>query len=315
MIIESVVIGAGMCFPLKGILTLPDKADGPLPAVVLVHGSGSSDMDERVGRLTPFKDLAEGLAAHGIAVLRYNKRSYSYGFRMLFDKKTTITAREETIEDAILAAELLRADSRIDPERIFVLGHSMGGMLAPRIDAEGGKFRGLILMAGSPRRLEEILIAQLEEMAAASRSLTRRIMESQTKKMRKTFDGLYAMSDEDAKKKKFGGGTTLYYFKEMGEHPASSYLEASDKPMLILQGGKDAQAKADTDFRLYREMLGDRENVTFRLYEELNHAFVPALSDSIAKARQEYAVERHIGEDVIGDIAAWIGGIDGGSNR
>ncbi|MBQ3592469.1 MAG: alpha/beta fold hydrolase, partial [Clostridia bacterium] len=151
MICENIILGAGTKFPLKGVLTLPDSSAGPVPAVVLVHGSGSSNMDEKVMKLTPFRDLAEGLAERGVASVRYDKRSFAHGLKMIRDKSTPITVKQETIEDAILAAELLRQDARIDSGRICIIGHSMGGMLAPRIDAEGGNFAGLILLAGSPR--------------------------------------------------------------------------------------------------------------------------------------------------------------------
>ena len=76
MIREPIVVGKDTKYPLKGILTFPEHADSPVPAVVFVHGSGSSNMDEKVGKLTPFKDLAEGLAKHGIASIRYDKRSH-----------------------------------------------------------------------------------------------------------------------------------------------------------------------------------------------------------------------------------------------
>ena len=135
---EKIILGKNTRFPLKGLLTLPEGS-GPFPAVVLVHGSGSSNMDEKVGKLTPFRDLAEGLAARGIACIRYDKRSYAHGLKMVLDKKHPITVREETIEDALLASQLLRADRRIDPDRVFLLGHSMGAMLAPRIECSGGE--------------------------------------------------------------------------------------------------------------------------------------------------------------------------------
>ena len=106
--------------------------------------------------------------------------------------------------------------------------------------------------------------------------------------------------------KKVGGGTTLYYFKEMGEHPAQTYLENLQKPMLIMQGENDFQVKAEKDFRLYQEILQDKDNVCFRLYDNLNHAFVPSVYGSISKAKKEYAVEQHIDEEVIADIAEWI---------
>jgi len=308
MLIEKIVVGEHTKYPLNGLLTLPDQMTGPVPAVVFVHGSGSSNMDEKVGKLTPFKDLAEGLAKHGIASIRYDKRSFAHGFKMLRDKSLVITVKEETIDDAILAADILRKDSRIDSEKIFIIGHSMGGTLAPRIDAEGGDFKGLILMAGTPRRLEEVLIEQTEEAMMSMKGLTKKLMEKQAKKISDMFDGLYELSDAEAKKKKVGGGTTLYYFKEMGEHDVSEYLAEIKKPMLIMQGEKDFQVKADTDFRIYRELLKGRENVTFKLYENLNHAFVPSVYGNIADAKKEYNVEQHIGEDVMADIAHWING-------
>ena len=306
MIEERIVVGEGTQYPLKGCLTLPTDVSNPVPAVVFVHGSGSSNMDEKVGKLTLFRDLAHGLAAHGIASVRYDKRSFAHGFRMLRDKSLTITVKEETVEDAILATELLRGDPRIDSDRIFIIGHSMGGMLAPRIDAEGGNYRGLILMAGTPRRLEEVLIEQNGDVLAEMKGLARRLVEKQIQKLNGTFDGLYEMSDEETKAKKMGGGVTLYYFKEMGERPVESYLKTLKKPILVMQGEKDFQVKADVDFRMYKEILAGHPDASFILYDNLNHAFVPSVYGSISKAKQEYGVEQHIGENVIADIARWI---------
>ena len=306
MVSEKIVVGAGTKYPLKGLLTLPSHPSGPVPAVVLVHGSGASNMDEKVGRLTPFKDLAEGLAKHGIASIRYDKRTYTHGLKIVLRGSKPITVKEETIEDAVLAAELLRKDKRIDPERIFLIGHSMGAMLAPRIDAEGGNFAGLILLAGSPRKLEEILADQMTEQLASLKGFAHKIAKKQADKILGSFDGLYDLTDEEAKARKFGGGTTAYYFKEMGQHPAADYLLPLTKPVLIAQGEMDFQATADKDFRAYQELLKGKENVTFKLYEGLNHAFVPAISGDITKAKQEYNVERHIGEAVIADLADWI---------
>ena len=303
---EKITVIADPHYPLNGLLTLPEGLSGPVPGVVFVHGSGASNMDERVGKLTPFKDLAQGLAARGIASVRYDKRSKAHGFKMIRDKSRPVTVGIETIEDAIAAADLLRHDPRIDPDRVFIAGHSMGAMLAPRIDAQGGSFRGLILMAGSPRKLEEIMLDQQDAALAGVPGLLRPLVEKQMNRMRARFAGMYAMTDAEAQKIKMGGGTTLYYFKEMGEHAASRYLEQTAKPMLILQGELDFQATAALDFATYKSLLGDRDNVTFKLYPGLNHAFVPALSGSILKAKQEYNTERHIGPEVIADIANWI---------
>ena len=301
---ENIIVGKGTNYPLHGLLTLPDDTTKPVPAVVFVHGSGASNRDEKVGKLTPFKDLAEGLAARGIASVRYDKRSFAYGRKML--KEKNITVKEEAIEDAVRATQLLRKDGRIDRNRIFIVGHSMGAMLAPRIDAQGGNYCGLILMAGSPYKLEDIILRQNQQAMGGLNKLLQWIAAFQVKKLKKTFAGLYDLTDEEAKKRKFAGGTTLYYFKEMGEHPAPGFLKLSRKPLLILQGEKDFQASAAVDFTGYQTLLEGHDNATFKLYPGLNHAFVPALSDDINKARKEYAEERHIGEGVISDIARWI---------
>lgn len=304
MIKENIVVGEGTKYPLKGILTLPEDRQTQVPAVVFVHGSGSSNMDEKVGKLTPFKDLAEGLAQLGIASVRYDKRSFAHPFKILREK--IITVKEETIEDAIRATELLKRDSRIDKDNIFIAGHSMGGMLAPRIDAEGGNYKGLILMAGSPRRLEEIMLDQNEAVMRSGKGLLQWFVKTQVAKISAMFEGMYELSDEETKKKKVGNGTTLYYFKEMGEHQSSNYLVKLEKPILIMQGEKDFQATLENDFAAYKELLNDKKNVTFKVYENLNHLFVPSVYGNIMKAMKEYKVEQHIGKNVIKDLADWI---------
>ena len=305
---DRIVIGENTKYPLNGLLTLPADVTTPVPAVVFVHGSGASNMDEKVGKLTPFKDLAQGLARHGIASVRYDKRSFAHGFKMLRDKSLEITVKVETIDDAILATQLLKKDPRIDPEKVYIVGHSMGGMLAPRIDAEGGNYAGLIIMAGSPRKLEEIILDQNEAALRSTKGFVNWIVKKQVDKFSAMFDGMYELSDEEAKKKKMGNGTTLYYFKEMGEHAASVYLSSCEMPILIMQGEKDFQATTEKDFAAYKQLLAEKENVTFRLYENLSHAFVPSVYGDIMKAKQEYNVEQHISEEVIKDIANWING-------
>ena len=305
MISEKITVGEGGEYPLNGLLTLPD-GEGPFPAVVMVHGSGPSDMDERVMKLTPFKDLAEGLARLGAASVRYDKRTFAHKKKCA--KTKDITVREETIDDALLAAELARRDARIDSGRIFILGHSMGAMLAPRIDAEGGNFRGIIMLAGTPYRLEDIVVRQLGQ-AGGKNPVLNAIVGLERKIYGKKFDGLYQMPDEEAKKKMFAGNLSLYYFKEMGQKTAADYLLECDKPVLIMQGGKDFQVLPDDDFVKFKELLADRPNTFFKLYPGLNHVFVEGIYSDILKASKEYGTERHIGEDVTGDIYEFIAAV------
>ena len=109
------------------------------------------------------------------------------------------------------------------------------------------------------------------------------------------------------KSKKFAGGTTLYYFKEMGQKTAADYLLQSEKPVLIMQGGRDFQVLADEDYQKFKELLAERSNTFYKLYPQLNHVFVDAIYDDIGKAAKEYSTERRIGEEVITDITSFIG--------
>lgn len=302
---EKIALGAETKYPLNGILTIPDEAKGLFPAVVLVQGSGPSNMDEKIGNIYPFKDLADGLSGKGIAVLRYDKRTFVYGKEMRSD--IAISVKEETIEDAILAANFLRRDSRIDSNKIFIIGHSLGGILAPRIDAEGGNFAGIIIMGGSPRKLEEILMDQNNEVLNSLNKFLKGIARKQIAALSSKFDNIYNLSDEEAKSTLvLGRHVRAYYLKEMGEHPTSNYLKVLNKPIFILQGEKDFHVSVEKDFNSYKKLLGDRANVSYKLYPNLNHAFMPSVYGEIRKAKKEYKVAQHINQQVINDISDWI---------
>lgn len=302
---EKIVIGSGTKYPLSGILTLPTEGNRLFPAVVLVHGSGPSNLDEKIGNNAPFKDLAVGLAERGIAVLRYDKRTFVYGKEMRND--IGLSVKEETIEDAILAANLLRKDPRIDANKIFIIGHSLGGMLAPRIDAEGGNFAGIIIMGGSPRKFEEILMDQNNEVLRSLNKFLKLIARKQIAAFSSKLENIYNLSDEEAKSTKvIGRYVRAYYLKEMGEHPASNYLKSLDKPILILQGEKDFHVSIARDFDAYKKLLIDKTKVTYKRYPNLNHLFMPAVFGEILKAKKEYKVAQHVDKQVIDDISDWI---------
>lgn len=297
MIREEVIIGEHTEYPLNGMLTLPDDTTSPVPAVVFVHGAGMSDMDGSVGSTTPYKDIAYGLAALGIASIRYDKRTYAHMAAMMQNTDLIISIKEETTEDALLATELLKNDPRIDSDNVFIIGHNLGGMMAPRIDNEGGNYKGFVLVGSSPRKLEEILIDQNNDNYAKMNLLLKILYKSASTKFNDSFRGLYRLSDEKAKKKFIGTGATAYYFKDIGEHTITAYLDQLNKPMLIIQGDKDKQVKVDKDFNGYKELLKDRDNVSYKLYENLNHCLVPEVEESI---------EQHVDDEIINDIANWM---------
>ncbi|PKM88896.1 MAG: hypothetical protein CVU87_06455 [Firmicutes bacterium HGW-Firmicutes-12] len=132
--------------------------------VVLIHGSGPNDRDETIGPNKPFKDLALGLATSGVGVLRYDKRTLVHGQKILSEAEG-LTVQKETIEDALLAVSLIKGMEKVDPNRIYVLGHSLGGMLVPRIGLQTNDLAGLIIVAGAARPLEDLIIDQMTYLA------------------------------------------------------------------------------------------------------------------------------------------------------
>ncbi|MGI6360979.1 MAG: alpha/beta hydrolase family protein [Bacillota bacterium] len=299
---EEIIVGREGDFPLEGLLTMPAQRKSQLPAVVLVHGSGANDLNQTIYFNRPFKDIANYLAAHGIAGVRYNKRNFTYGEKML-GKARDITVKSETIEDAILASNLLRRHPAIDPHRIFLVGHSLGGMLAPRIDASGGNFAGLIIMAGSPRNLWQILRDQNDNvMAKLADGFRKRRLAKKLAKEAAIMQDFTAMTDEEAQKRRVFNHYFAYYFKEMADHPTEKYLAQLNKPLLIMQGEADFQVFADKDFKLYQQLLADNPQVTFKLYPQLNHFFMPAGDGTI----REYYKKANVDEAVLFDLVYWI---------
>ena len=136
--------------------------------MILVHGSGPHDRDETIGPNKPFRDLAHGLASQGIAVLRYEKRTKEHPVRMAMSVNT-ITVKEETIDDAVAAFEALKSQEKIDPKRIFVLGHSLGGTLLPRIGKAKDGIAGFISLAGSTRPMEDLVLEQTRYILSLER--------------------------------------------------------------------------------------------------------------------------------------------------
>lgn len=303
---EQVVVGQGSAYELGGTLTLPANASGPVPAVVLVQGSGPSDRDETAGAYKPFRDIAWGLAQQGIAVLRYDKRTYAYAATLTPDIAAAMTVAEESVDDAVAAAKLLREDARIDASRLYIIGHSQGGMLAPRIDAEGGDFAGVVLLAGSPRTLWEIIYDQNMALVAGmddadpAKAMNIEFIEAEYAKAK----AIAAMSEEEAKSTT-AFGIPAYYFKEMDSFDQSAYAAKVNKPVLVLQGEDDFQVYADKDFKAYKALFGEREEVTYKLYPGLNHFFVD-YSGPGEGTLEEYGMPGKVSEAVIADVAAWI---------
>jgi dienelactone hydrolase len=285
---RQLTIGVGD-WPLPAILTLPN-GNGPFPGVVLVHGSGPNDRDETVFANKPFKDLAEGLASRGIAVLRYEKRTRQYQSKMA--GMARLTVQEETVDDAAKAAVLLRQQKEVNPEKIYVLGHSMGGYLAPRIATEDGKLAGIIILAGHARPLEDLILEQVAE--SGSKQLeTAKIQVARIK----------ALEDADSDAPPILNLPVSYWLDLKGYDPVAVAKKLSLR-ILVIQGERDFQVPMK-DYELWKSGLAGKRDATFQSFPTLNHLFVPGEGKS---SEAEYRKPGHVAPEVIDLIAKWITG-------
>ncbi len=295
---EETVVDAGG-WPLPATLLLPRGA-GPCPALVLVHGSGPGDRDSSFGPNRIFRDLAEGLASRGIAVLRYEKRTREHAARTT--SNPDFTPREEVIDDALAAVALLRRDARVDASRVFVAGHSFGGMLAPQIAAADPAIAGLVVLAGAVRPLEDSIVSQAQYLARldGSVSATERRQLQDLERLARRVRALRSPSDPPIDQPPFGAPAG--YLLALRGYDPPALAARLPQPILVLQGERDYQVTM-ADFAAWRAALGGEPRAVLRSYPALNHFF---LAGSGPSAPPEYAVPGHVAEEVVRDIAAWI---------
>ena len=294
---EAFTVDAGG-WPLPGTLSLP-AGPGPFPAVVLVHGSGSNDRDTSIGPNKPFRDLAEGLASRGIAVLRYDKRTRTHASRIAGLRD--ITVKEETVDDAVAAVKKLRETPGIRADRVFVLGHSLGGMLAPRIAAADPSIAGLILLAAAVRPLEQSIVDQTRYMAMLDGKVSPQ-EEAALTEVNKLATAVRALKPGDAPIVLAGISAPASYWLDLRGYDPPAAATLLKQPMLVLQGERDYQVTMD-DFAAWQRALGSRANVQLKSYPALNHLFIAGSGPS---APAEYQRPGHVDEAVVRDIAAWI---------
>ena len=293
----NVTVGTGTVWQLPGTLSMP-KGAGPFPAVVLVHGSGPNDRDETVLANKPFKDLAWGLASQGIAVLRYEKRTKQYG-TVLAKQLDNITVYDETVQDAQAAVVLLRSTPGIDPGKVFVLGHSLGAMLAPRIAANMTGIAGLVLLAPPARPIEDLALNQTIYLAELDGNITS-MEETQINQIMSAVDKIHSLNIS-AGENVLGAGRA--YWSDLAHYnPVTTAMNLS-LPMLVLQGKRDYQINYTFDFLRWQAALGSRQNVVFHAYDNLSHLFMPG---SEPPSNSDYTVPSNVAKEVVDDIAAWV---------
>lgn len=281
---------------LDGMLTQPAK-DPVKAVVILVHGSGQSGMNEAVGENRPFQDIAHGLAEQGIASIRYNKRYFQYPEKAVPQE---MTVDKEVLEDVGYAIDFVVSNESLKDYRIYIAGHSMGGMLAPKLALDNDEVDGFISLAGSPRRLIDImydqnlaLIDSLDKTKEEKAALISAIDEQ--------YELAKAVKADSPQAFVFSMPSQYIYSLNSIDTPAIA--RQLDIPMMFMQGTADFQVYADVDFKQWQTLLEGNEKAEFKLYEGLNHLFFK--SKGIAGI-SDYDGENHVEQTVIDDMVKWV---------
>ena len=292
----SIEIGT---YGLYGRLTMPIGADSP-PVAILIHGSGQWNYNSAFGGMHMFKDIAHGLAEQGIASIRYNKRYYQHP-PMPYDA----TIWDETIYDASYAINYAARHENLG--EVFIIGFSQGGIAAPHIAYIHPEVSGIVSLAGSPRSFFEIVTSQSEFLrhraAEMDVNIPSRLVAALLNQIMNIDENTLPVTYSFLSEQAMSLGFPISFLHSMEALDTYSVINNIDIPFLILQGEEDLQIHAAYDFLAWKELLHDRENAAFILYEGLNHFFAPHIPEL---GFHQSAAEANVDTQVIEDIAVWI---------
>ncbi|PJK01714.1 hypothetical protein CO611_01125 [Lysobacteraceae bacterium NML03-0222] len=277
---------------LPATLSMP-KGEGPFPAVVLVHGSGAHDRDERIGPNRPFMDIARALASAGIAVLRYDKRSHARPG----DYAQGVNIDSETTDDALAAVAHLRSLPGIDGKRVFVLGHSQGGMMAPRIGLRDDTIAGLILFAAPARNLLDILLEQNLRLLQMQGQENTPAGMAHMQKMKSDIAAVRA-GKADARLMNLDSR----YWQSVDAVDPLREAKASRQPLLILHGGHDIQV-VDADWQAWHMAFAGDARASLRHYPRLNHL---GMESAAGAGLESYDIPGQVDANLLADIIHWV---------
>lgn len=266
---KEIIIKPNEFIQLPATVYLPTTVKNA-PLVVLVHGSGPHDRNCTMGKNKIFKDLALQLVQKGIAVLVYDKRTYVYQFIDPFPADS-MDYNTETVEDAVEAFYTAKKINGIDSNRIFIAGHSQGGLCAPLIAKQCKGLKGLILLAAPGRGLLEILPEQLDYIA----SITTKNKEETDKMINSIKWQVNNARKPDLSLKSksmlpFGAKPKYWLFDR--NYKVLEEAKTLTVPMILIQGGRDYNV-TKKDYDLWVEAMKGKSNFKATWYEDLDHLF------------------------------------------
>jgi pimeloyl-ACP methyl ester carboxylesterase len=290
-------------YSLAGTLLIPKDCGGPCPAVVMITGSGQQTRDEPVPfrgleKYRPFRQIAEVLASHRIAVLRVDDRGVgeSTGLETLAASTTSGFA-----DDARAEVAFLRTRKEIDPARIALVGHSEGGMIAPMVAASDPHIAAIVLMAGPGKPGSEISIYQTKQTLDALPNMTK---EEKEQKFAEEQEYIKAVQ-EGRDLSKYPAEARLPWVIEWMKSDPIPIIKKVRQPILILQGALDQQVSAD-QARLLEQAarVAGNKDVTLHIFEGLNHLFLPSHTGAVS----EYSSLRttNVPDEVLMTISGWL---------
>ena len=293
-------------YQLAGTLSLPRTARRRVPAVILITGSGQQTRDEAIPipgleNYRPFRQIAQHLAARGIAVLRVDDR----GMGGSTGRETLAAATTSSYADDV-RAELayLRGRREIDPNRVALVGHSEGGSIAMMIAASDARIRAVALMAAMGKTGREVNLAQQEEALAQATNLTEARRDELRAEQRRILQTV--IEGGDASQLPPQARAYLPWFKEFLTFDPLAVMRRMRQPVLILQGALDRQVTADQAPLLERAAreAGNRD-VTVRVFPGLNHLFLPARTG----AWSEYSTltTTALSTELLDALGTWLG--------
>lgn len=289
---ESKVVMKSGKYELPAVLCIPNNVKNP-PVAILLAGSGPNDKDESVGPNKPLKDIALGLASNGIASIRYDKRTLTYGKDMA--AQTDFGIKEEVIDDALSAVEMIRKNPLTKDSKIYIIGHSLGAMCAPLV-ASKAKINGIVMMAGNARPLEDLIVEQYQYLSGGEDN-------TEVKKMAEKAALIKnAKALKAAKPEELPLNLPSPYWQSLASYKQVEVAKKLKQPILLLQGERDYQVTM-TDFELWKKALADHTKNTFISYPSLNHLFLKGEGKSLPA---EYDQQGNVEENVITDMSAWI---------
>lgn len=314
---EEVAVPSAPGVTLAGTLTLP-AGKGPYPAVVMITGSGAQDRDETILGHKPFAVIADRLSRNGIAVLRVDDR----GFAKSTGNFATATDDDFAADTAAQVA-FLRKRADIDPARIGLIGHSEGGIVAPKVAAKDPKLAFIVLMAGPGVPLGEVLRAQRAALGPAMGASPAQLKQGQDVVDHVNAAMRGAKGDADAEARALAAikaepivpKPTDDQARALAKQLASGWMRTLTDydprptlakvkcPILALNGSKDGQVPPDQNLPAIRAATRANRDVTIVELPNLNHLFQTAKTGAVG----EYAdIEETVAPIALDTMTDWI---------